>query len=74
MINKEQGELIIIGNANWDYYYDEKSKSIYAFAKVKGCHDCYFGDLDYLKRITRRFGFTYKKLTEKGKELGIDKF
>lgn len=32
MINKEQGELIIIGDANWDYYYNESSKSVYSIA------------------------------------------
>lgn len=74
MINKEQGELIIIGNANWDYYYYESTKSVYAIAKVKGCHDSYFGDLEHIKRMIQIFGFTYKALTEKGKELGIDKF
>jgi hypothetical protein len=67
-------ELIIVGDANWDYYYCDKNKQLYYVAKKNGCGSGWFGDLWHLQRVKRIFGFSYKSLTKKGKELGIDKF
>lgn len=66
--------LVVIEDSNWDLYYCEENKQLYYIAKKDGCGSGWYGDLEHLKRIKRRFGFSYKSLTEKGKELGIDKF
>lgn len=49
-LNKNELDLLLIGESNWDYFKDKNFDSVYAIAK-KGtdCKDCIFGDTKYFR-------------------------
>lgn len=60
--------LFAIGNANWDYYADEKG-TLYSIAKPGSKADgTYFGDCAHIRYLQRTTGFN-ATFTEYGKRL-----
>lgn len=62
-------ELLMVGDSNWDYYYDKKYSGVYAIAKkYSGASNSTFGNASYFYLFVKRYNH-YDKLTSFGKQI-----
>ncbi|WP_080871722.1 hypothetical protein [Oceanobacillus timonensis] len=70
-LNKNDLDLLLIGESNWDYFKDKNYDSVYAIAKKgTGSKDCIFGDTKHFRNwLLKELSINDKleaKLTSKG--------